>query len=296
MRYTPPSLACGLIFMASLCPAFGHQVMAQTAANDTIYNPTVLYTSMPRTYEIAGIEIVGAPNYDDENILNFAGIRVGDRMTLPGDEITNVVKRLMRQALFSQVQVELVKTAGDKAWIRFNLRTQPRISQVNYIGMKKSEREDLIKSLNLMKGNMITQNIVNRTEQIVKKYFGDKGFGKADVRVTLHEDLSAPNEMIVDIAVDKHDKVKVHKIYIEGNEVLSDRKIKNAIKKTNEKTDIWKIFSQKKFVESDYRDDLNRILEKYNEKGYRDAKIVADSVVAYDDKAVCLRTYARTGH
>lgn len=286
MRYTQPSLVSGLLLIAGVTLGSATDAQAQTAANDTIYNPTVLYTSMPRTYEIAGIEIVGAPNYDDENILNFAGISVGDRMTLPGDDITNVVKRLMRQALFSQAQVELVKTVGDKAWIRFNLRTQPRISQVNYLGMKKGEREDLIKSLNLMKGNMITQNIVNRTEQIVKKYFSDKGFGKADVRVNLHEDLSAPNEMIVDIVVDKHDKVKVHKIYLEGNEVLSDRKIKNAIKKTNEKTDIWKIFSQKKFVETDYHDDLNRIIEKYNEKGYRDAKIVADSVVPYDDKTV----------
>lgn len=185
MRYIHPSLACVLTALAGafLGPA---ELSAQTAANDTIYNPTVLYTAMPKTYEIAGIEIVGAPNYDDENILSFAGIRVGDRMTLPGEEITNVVKRLMRQALFSQAQVELVKTAGDKAWLRFNLRTQPRISQVNYIGMKKGEREDLTKSLNLMKGNMITQNIVNRTEQIVKKYFADKGFGKADVNVNLH--------------------------------------------------------------------------------------------------------------
>ncbi len=284
MRYTTPTFAALLTIASALAGA--PRLDAQTAANDTIYNPTVLYTAMPQTYEIAGIEIVGAPNYDDENILNFAGLHVGDRMTLPGDDITNAVKRLMRQALFSQAQVELVKTYKDKAWIRINLRTQPRISQVNYMGMKKGEREDLIKSLNLTKGNMISQNIVNRTKQIVQKYFKDKGFGNADVTVNLHEDLSAPNEMIVDIVVDKHDKVKVHKIYIAGNEVLSDRKIKNAIKKTNEKGDILKIFSQKKFVENDYRDDLNRILEKYNEKGYRDAKIVSDSVVPNGDKTV----------
>lgn len=267
-----------------------------SAAQDTIYSPTIVYTALPKTYEIAGIEITGAPNYEDENILSFAGIKVGDRLTLPGDEITNVVKRLMRQALFSQVQVELVKTYGDQAWIRLNLRTQPRISQVNYLGMKKGEREDLIKSLNLMKGNMITPNIVNRTEAIVKKYFKDKGFGNAEVRVTLHEDLSAPNEMIVDIRVNKHEKVKVHRIYLSGNSVLSDRRVKNAMKKTNEKNDLLKLFSQKKFIESDYQDDLNRILEKYNEKGYRDARIVADSVVPFDEKSVDVYITIDEGH
>ncbi len=92
--------------------------------------------------------------------------------------------------------------------------------------------------------------------------------------------------MIVDIVVDKHDKVKVHKIYLEGNSVLSDGAIKRAMKKTNEKGKLLNIFKQKKFVETDYQDDLNRIIEKYNEKGYRDAKILADSVVAYDEKTV----------
>ena len=90
----------------------------------------------------------------------------------------------------------------------------------------------------------------------------------------------------VHIDVDKHSKVKVHKIYIDGNEVLSDSKLKRVIKKTNEGSNIWKLFSQKKFVESDYHDDLNRIIEKYNELGYRDAKILSDSVVPYDENKV----------
>ena len=116
------------------------------------------------------------------------------------------------------------------------------------------------------------------------------------MKITLHEDLSAPNEMIVDIAVNRHDKVKVHKIYLDGNEVLSDSKLKRTIKKTNEKNNILKLFSQKKFVESDYEDDLNRILEKYNELGYRDARIVADSVVPYDEKTVDVHIKLDEGH
>ena len=259
--------------------------VAQAPA-DTIYNPKVTFSTMPRTYEIAGISIEGAPNYDDNLILGYADLKVGERVAIPGDDITNAVKRLMRQTLFAQARIELEKTVGDKAWLKIVLRPQPRIAEVNYHGAKKGEIKDLQERLQLVKGNTITQNIVNRAEAIIKKYYKDKGFGNATVNIRLHEDLSKENEDIVDINIDKHSKVKVHKIYINGNEVLSDRKIKNAMKKTNEKKDLLKLFSQKKFVESDYQDDLNRILEKYNEKGYRDARIVKDSVAQFSENTV----------
>ncbi|MDE6197615.1 MAG: outer membrane protein assembly factor BamA [Muribaculaceae bacterium] len=274
-----------LTTLLSIIFASAHKAEAQLPT-DTVYSPTVLYTAMPRAYEIADIKIEGAPNYDDFLILGYLGLKPGDRVTIPGDDITDAIKRVMRQNLFAQARLELDKTVGDRAWLKLVLRTQPRIGSVNYIGAKKGEIKDLQEKLNLTKGNQITQNIVNRIEAIVKKYYNDKGFSKANVKVNLHEDLSHENETIVDIVINKNNKVKVHKIYFDGNEVLSDRKLKQAMKKTNERMDILKIFSQKKFVENDYEDDLNRILEKYNEKGYRDARIVADSVVAYDDNTV----------
>lgn len=261
---------------------------AQTTDNatDTIYNPTMVFSAMPRTYEIADIKVTGAPAYEDFIVLGYAGLKVGDRLEIPGNELSNAVKRLMRQGLFAQARVKVLKTYGDKAWLELELRTQPRISEVNYIGMKKGEREDLQKALQLMKGNQITQNIVNRIERITRKYFADKGFGNAEVKVSLHEDLSNRDQMIVDIAVNKRSKVKVHKIYITGNQVLSSNQIQRAMKKTNEKNKLVNLFRQKKFVEQDYQDDLNRIIEKYNEKGYRDAIIVSDSVVPYNEKLV----------
>jgi outer membrane protein insertion porin family len=262
------------------------QAANQIAETDTVFNPTVVFSGMPRTYEIADIKVTGAPNYDDFLILGYTGLKVGDRVEIPGSDITNAVKRLMRQQLFAQARVKVVKTLGEKAWLEIELRTQPRISEVNYNGMKKGEREDLQERLQLMKGNQITQNIVNRVKIITEKYFSDKGFGNADVNVVLREDLSNQNEMIVDINVDKHDKVKVHKIYIEGNEVLSDNKLQRTMKKTNENGKLLNLFKQKKFVETDYHDDLNRIIQKYNEEGYRDAKIVSDSVAQYNEKLV----------
>ena len=289
MRYK--SIFLAIIFGAAASIAAAAQQVA-----DTIFNPPIVYGALPRVYEIAGITVSGAPNYDDSTVLGYAGLKTGDRMAIPGDDLTDAVKRLMRHGLFSQVQVMVLKTAGDKAWIELALRTQPRISKVNYLGMKKSDRDDIQEKLQLMKGNQITQNIVNRAEAIIRQHYKQKGYGNADVKITLHEDLSAPNEMIVDIAVNRHDKVKVHKIYLDGNEVLSDSKLKRTIKKTNEKNNILKLFSQKKFVESDYEDDLNRILEKYNELGYRDARIVADSVVPYDEKTVDVHIKLDEGH
>lgn len=258
---------------------------AQTPA-DTIFNPRVNFGGIPNVYEIAGISVDGADNYEPQTLLGYTGLRVGDRIEIPGEAITAAAKRLWNQKLFSNVNITVDKIAGNKAWLTIHLRQQPRISGINFSGTKKGEREDLKEKLQLAEGNIITQNIINRAEQIIKKYYEDKGFKNADVVIALHEDLSKANEMIVDIKVDKHEKVKVHKIYIDGNQVLSDGKLQRVMKKTNERGKLKNLFRQKKFVPSDYEDDLVRIIEKYNEKGYRDAVILSDSVVPYDDKSV----------
>ena len=253
---------------------------------DTIYNPPVIFSSMPKQYEIADIKVTGNENYEEFIVIGYSGLKKGDIIEVPGSEISTAAKRLMKQGLFAQAQIKVEKVAGNKVWLEIALRTQPRISEINYIGIKKSEKEDLQERLQLMKGNQITQNIVNRATKIIEKYFDSKGFSNASVKIDLREDLSKKNEMIVDINIDKNNKMKVHKIYLTGNEVLTDKKIKRAMKKTNEKNNILELFNQKKFVETDYEDDLNRIIEKYNEYGYRDAKIVADSVVQFDEKTV----------
>ncbi len=281
MRTNPSHILTLLV--AIICCALPARAQLTT---DTIVNPTMIFSGMPKTYEIAGIRIVGADNYEEKNIIGYSGLKVGDYIPIPGDEISDAAKRLWRQGLFSNVKITVDKTAGNKAWLCFNLRQQPRISSINYFGVKKGEQKDLDEALQLHRGNQITQNIVNRAEQIIKKYYSNKGFGNAQVKITLAEDLSAPNEVIVNISVNKNDKLKVHKIYIDGNEVLSDNQVQRAMKKTNEKGKLLNLFRQKKFVESDYEDDLDRIIAKYNEKGYRDAAILSDSVVPFDEKTV----------
>ena len=253
---------------------------------DTIYNPEVIYSPMPKRYEIAGIRVSGVKNTDDYIIIGYSGLSVGDKVDLPGQEITDAVKRFWKQGLYSAVQINVDKIAGDKVWLEIALKQQPRLSELRFAGTKGGEKKDLIEKLAMVPGQQLTPNIINRMKQVVEDYYGKKGFKNVDVTIDQQPDLSKENQSIVTVNVNRNTKVKVHKIYIEGNKLLSDRKIKNAMKKTNENNDILKIFSQKKFVEQDYEDDLKRIIDKYNELGYRDAKILKDSVARYNDNRV----------
>ena len=274
-----------LLILISISIMLGTDIKA-AEQNDTIYNPTVVFTGMPKKYEIAGIRVTGLQNYEDYIVIGYSGLAVGDIIEIPGDEITNAAKRFWRQGLFSKIQIRVEKICGDKAWLLFDLRQQPRISQINYHGVKKSEREDIEERLNLMIGNQITQNIVNRAEEIISAYFKQKGFNNVEVDVRQTPDLSHENEMIVDIIIDKNEKIKVHKIHITGNHVLSDKKLQRVMKKTNEKKKLVNLFRQKKFVDKDFENDLDLIIKKYNELGYRDAKILKDSAVRYNEKYV----------
>lgn len=282
MRYTVFFLLIALLAGT----AHGWAQDPTRTVNDTIYNPKVIFSGNPQKYEIAGIKVTGVDNYEDYIIIGYSGLAVGQRIDIPGDEITNAAKRFWHQGLFSKVQIKVDKIYGNKAWLEFVLRQQPRVSVINYVGMKKGEQKDITEKLGLQVGNQMTPNIADRIKMIVEKYFKDKGFEKVTCEVNQREDLSKQNEVIVDIVVDKHSKIKVHKIYIDGNQVLSDGRIKRTMKKTNEKGSLIKLFSQKKFVASDYAADKQRIIDKYNELGYRDARIVSDSVTNYDEKTV----------
>ncbi|MBD5204485.1 MAG: outer membrane protein assembly factor BamA [Bacteroidales bacterium] len=253
---------------------------------DTIYNPEVIYSPIPRTYEIAGIEVKGVPNIEDYVIIGYSGLSVGDQVQIPGDDITNAVKRFWRQGLYSKVQIKVAKIAGDKAWLEIDLRQQPRMSELRFEGVKNGERKDLNERLGMVSGQQLTPNIIARTKQVIEKFYADKGFKNANVTMVQQPDLSKENQVILTARVDRHNKVKVHKIYVDGNEVMSDSKVKRTMKKTNENGNLLNLFKQKKFVESDFRDDKQRIIDKYNELGYRDARILHDSVARHDDNTV----------
>lgn len=275
-----------LLLPSATASALDIKLNENSAPVDTIYNPDIIYSPIPKQYEIAGIKVTGIPESDEYLIIGFSGLSVGDKVDIPGSAITDAVKRFWRQSLYSKVEINVEKIAGDKVWLDIVLQRQPRMSEMTFTGTKGGEKKDIIERLSMVSGQQLTPNIIARAKSLIEDYYAKKGFKNAQIKITQHPDLSKENQVILNVDVNRNSKVKVHKIYIDGNEVLSDRKIKRVMKKTNEKNDLLKIFSQKKFVDRDFADDRNRILEKYNELGYRDAKITHDSVARYDEGSV----------
>ncbi|MBD5172063.1 MAG: outer membrane protein assembly factor BamA [Bacteroidales bacterium] len=256
-------------------------------AVDTIYRPDVIYSPLPKTYEIAGIRVSGLPNSaDDYLVIGYSGLSIGEKVEIPGQAITDAVKRFWRQGLYSKVEINVDKIAGDKVWLEIALRQQPRMSEIRFSGVKGGEKKDLESALGMVSGQQLTPNIVSTAKKIVTDFFEKKGFKNVEVKVTQQPDLSKENMVILNFDVNRNNKVKVHKIYVEGNEILSDSKVKRTMKKTNENGNLLNLFKQKKFVERDFEDDLERIIQKYNELGYRDARITYDSVTRFDNKTV----------
>ncbi|MBR6508677.1 MAG: BamA/TamA family outer membrane protein [Paludibacteraceae bacterium] len=241
--------------------------------------PEVEYTSGGRKiYEIAGITVTGADNYEDFVIIGFSGLAVGDKIEIPGPQITKSLKRFWRQGLFSDVKIKATKMEAGKVWLEIALTPRPRVSEVVYNGLKKSEKEDLEVKVGIAKGNQMTPNLRDRAKTVIKKFLADKGFHNAEVQVVEFPDRDKPGYVKVIINVDKKTKTKVAKIYITGNEALTHTQINRAMKKTND-NHITNLFRTKKFVTEEYEKDKDAVIAKYNEIGYRDAYIVADSVV-----------------
>ncbi|MBP9720682.1 MAG: outer membrane protein assembly factor BamA, partial [Bacteroides sp.] len=259
---------------------------AQNVSTDDSSKPVILYSGTPKKYEIGGIEVTGVKNYEDYVLIGLSGLSVGQTITVPGDDITGAIKRYWRHGLFSNVAITAEKIENNKIYLKISLTQRPRISEIHYYGVKKSEKEDLEAKLGLVKGSQITPNLVDRAKTLIKRYFDDKGFKNADVIIGQRDDASAENQVIVDVKIDKKEKVKVHKITIVGNEALKASKLKRVMKKTNEKNKLLNLFRTKKFVNENYEADKQLIIDKYNELGYRDARIVEDSISPYDQKTV----------
>ncbi len=281
MRY------CFLLTLATfICTfAFPTKGYAQNENVTEDNHPVILYNGSPKQYEIANIKVAGVKNYEDYVLIGISGLTVGQTITVPGDDITNAVKRYWKHGLFSDVKISAEKIVGNKIYLLIELKQRPRISDVFYHGIKKSEQEDLA-AIALQKGSQITPNMINRAKLLIEKHFENKGYKNAKINISEREDPNNEGQVFIDIDIDKMNKVKVHKITIEGNTILTDKKIKRVMKKTNEKGKLINLFRTKKFIEANYEEDKKLIIDKYNELGYRDAIIEADSISQYDEKTV----------
>ena len=270
----------------------GVMASMQIQAQDKIVNPDISYAGTPRTLKLGGINVSGVEGYEDYVLTGISGLTVGDEITVPGDDITTAVKRYWKHGLFSKVAIAADSIVGEKLYLHIYLAVRPRISNINYIGLKKSEREDMEQKLGMVKGTQVTPNMLDRAKILAKKYFDDKGFKNADIQINQRDDVANKGQVILDVIVDKKEKIKVHEITIDGNEQLSDRKIKGglfskgAFAKTHEAGKFATFFKSKKFTPERWKEDKEKLIEKYYEYGYRDAQILEDSVSNFDDKHV----------
>ena len=145
-----------------------------------------------KTYEIASIEVEGADSYEDFVLIGFSGLAVGDKIEVPGDQITKAIKRFWKQGLFSSVKIRAKKIEGNLIWLVIELAQRPRISEVKYEGLKKSEQEEIEVKLGIRQGSQMTPNLVDHSKTVIKKYLEEKGFHNADVQVIQREDQDHP--------------------------------------------------------------------------------------------------------
>ena len=262
------------------------------SAQQKIVNPDITYSGTPKTYKLAGLTVTGIEGYEDYVLTGISGLTVGQELEVPGTAITDAVKRYWKHGLFSDVSISADSIVGDNIYLKIHLAPRPRISTINYNGLKKTEREDMEKKLGLLKGGQITPNMIDRAKILAKKYFEDKGYKNAEVFIRQRDDVAAKNQVILDIDVDKKEKLKVRSIIIDGDNQLGEKKIKGtlfskgAFAKTHEAGKLSNILKSKKFTPERWAEDKKNLITKYNEYGYRDAMIVKDSVWNVDPKHV----------
>ena len=261
-------------------------------SQDVIVNPDISYAGTPRQLEIGGLAVKGVEGYEDYVLTGLSGLSVGQVVSVPGTEITEAIKRYWKHGLFSKVAITADSIVGQKVYLCIHLATRPRVSTINYYGLKKSEREDMETKLGIMRGAQITPNMIDRAKILAKKYFDDKGYKNAEIDIVQRDDVTSKNEVILDVNIDKKAKMKVRQIIFDGNEQLKDSKIKGnliskgAFGKINEAGKLRNFFKAKKFTPERYDEAKKALIEKYNELGYRDAAILEDSVWTVDDKHV----------
>ena len=262
-------------------------------AQDKVTYPDISYAGTPRTLTLAGLNVSGAEGYEDYMLTGISGLTIGQTITLPGNEITEAVKHYWKYGLFSDVSISADSiVGGNKVYLHIFLRLRPRVSTINYIGLKMSERTDMEEKLGLLKGAQITPNMIDRAKILAKKYFDDKGFKNADIQINQRDDVSNKNQVILDVIIDKKQKMRVRRIILEGNKELSNLKIKGglfrkgAFSKTHEAGKLSTFLKAKKFTPERWKTDKQNLIDKYNEYGYRDATIIEDSVWNADDKHV----------
>jgi len=240
----------------------------------------------PGEYVVGDITVSGVKYLDTNAIVGLSGIRKYSRILVPGDLITKAVQKLWSQGLFSDVKITATEIRSDTIFLNIYLGERARISSVEYFGIKQNEVQDITDKVNLMAGSQVTDHVLSSTVSIIKDHFIEKGFLNTDVRIIQKDDPETPNSIKLNVHIDKNDRVKIDDIVFEGNKAFPDKRLRRVMKNTKKQN--LNIFKASKYIEDQYEEDKESLVTFYNENGYRDFRILNDTVIDISDDRVVM--------
>ncbi len=319
IQYIVNLFLVGMISAIFLCSPF--QAIAQVSIGDDLLEIDYL---QPKGFEIGGVTVSGIKYLDKNVLIMLSGLKVGDKIKVPGDKFRNAIKKLWDQGLFEYVNISATSIQNDLIFLNIELRERPRLSKFSFLGMKKAEADNIRDEIQIVRGDVVTDNLLNTARNRIVSYFTKKGYLDAEVEILQSPDTTKANSVVLIFDIKKNDRIKIFNINIKGNNFLTDQKILKSFKNTKEKGAfkpfdnveylIWntvsatfklhfdsipkyaghyvnenikiRIFKSSKYIESDFEEDKQTLIDNYNSLGFRDAKIIGDSIYRYDAKTI----------
>lgn len=237
----------------------------------------------PKTYEIGGITYEGAENFDTRVVQLVAGLQVGDRIKVPGDKVSAAIENLWKQGMFEDVQIRVSRIQGSIIFLKIILKERPRMEKFAFTGVRKGEADKLREEIKIANGEVVTENMLRTSVNKIKGYYIDKGYTRVEVNPTMEKDTNG--RVTITFNVNRGKVVKIDSLIFEGNEQMKTSKLQSKMEKTHDVHYFWKLmfwtkgfWKKSRYIESDFREDLDKVIAYYNEQGFRDARIVSDTV------------------
>ena len=241
----------------------------------------------PKNYIIGGVTVTGAQYLDTEVLISISNLIVGQYIEVPSEQTAKVIKDLMAQNLFEDVQLYATKIQDETIFLEIRVVERPRLTRVDLNGLSKSQTEEVRKRLNSNTGKIVNENLLQTTRSTVEKFLREKSYLYPDIKIKTIKDSSQQNYQIVQVDVERNKKIKVRKVDFEGNEAFSDKQLRKFLKGVKPRA--WfRVFGPGKFKEDKYEEAKEKLVAKMQDKGYRDAQILKDSIWRYDKNEVAI--------
>jgi len=247
-----------------------------------------------KSYILGGLDVTGLQSYNEQTVKTYTGLIVGQPITLPGEQISEVIKKLWGLELFSEIDIFITNIEENTVFLELNIIERPTLTNVKFYGVKKGKVESLIKDTDLKKGKKITESLISNSKNYITNKYKKQGYLNAEVAIATSKDTTDTNTQNMVVNVNKGDKVKIRSISFEGNEQLSDKKLRKALKNTKQKK-LGRFWKKSKYIEEDYEEDLGLLIDKFAENGYRDARVISDSIIKVDENNIDLKIKVEEG-